>query len=600
MMKNTILIFLGGLFPFSVLAGEIEWKVENPFRFIQDAQNDEFKIEKSQSTLDFVQQRMKDRNTAKFPPITSTQWIRDPSLSQRLPSGYAFPKTVLISAWLPKDILGVCEWRYGEFVEKRACNEKVTFNAQTQFGDMSKTFLSVNILESGKLIKEQIIVKDRLILGVGDSYASGEGNPDIPTVADPQKIDNLAKNNATRIISGRWMKYKDSWVQINAEWLDRQCHRSFFSQHILAGMKLASMNTKESITLIPLACSGAEVLDGVLISQANPPGGGRRVTESQLNAAIRYLCPSNTQLQSSKKYFHRVYTGGTVKVVGEKRLKCAGQIRMPDAILLSIGGNDVGFSPAITWAALPNGHRNFFGWSSVKLTNKFIKPICPKYTDQKLCQKNRPVAKDRVNNWLSSYYSDLATELLDAGMSQDGSNIYLTAYPNPSFIEDGKTLCSVKQSADVLEQARTQLPRIVRTGVWEIQITPSELQDINVGLIEPLYNKMKHNAEIHRWNFIDQHVNQTLNHGVCAGYHRDMTNFPIFPHVRQGEWYPQKPTEEWAFDVSKQRWFRNTNDSLLFQTDDTSGSINGAFHPDFRMHAFIADVLAEKIRQKWK
>lgn len=69
---------------------------------------------------------------------------------------------------------------------------------------------------------------------------------------------------------------------------------------------------------------------------------------------------------------------------------------------------------------------------------------------------------------------------------------------------------------------------------------------------------------------------------------------------RQGEWYPQKPTEEWAFDVSKQRWFRNTNDSLLFQTDDTSGSINGAFHPDFRMHAFIADVLAEEIRQKWK
>lgn len=109
-MKNTILIFLGGLFPFSVLAGEIEWKVENPFRFIQDGQNEEFKIEKSQSTLDFVQQRMKDRNTAKFPPITSTQWIRDPSLSQRLPSGYAFPKTVLISAWLPKDILGVCEW----------------------------------------------------------------------------------------------------------------------------------------------------------------------------------------------------------------------------------------------------------------------------------------------------------------------------------------------------------------------------------------------------------------------------------------------------------------------------------------------------------
>lgn len=76
-----------------------------------------------------------------------------------------------------------------------------------------------------------------------------------------------------------------------------------------------------------------------------------------------------------------------------------------------------------------------------------------------------------------------------------------------------------------------------------------------------------------------------------------MTNFPIFPHVRQGKWYLQKSTEEWTFEVSKQRWFKNTNDSLLFQTDDTNGSINGAFHPNFRKHAFITDFLSEKKRK---
>lgn len=596
MIKITTML-LSFIVSIPVFAETIEWKVENPFRFIQNNQNSHYSIGKNQTSIDFLDNLVGDRNAAKLPPIQYTQWDRNSNKIQRLPKNYAFPEVVLVSAWLP-ETRGSCEWKYGDYYRKADCTEKILFYAQTQFGNMNKTTLTVKILDKNKIVSEKVIVKDKLILGLGDSYASGEGNPDSPTIIDENKLNSLAHNNSSIITTGRWMKNKDLWVKDNAEWLDKQCHRSLFSQHILAGMKLASLNDKESITLIPLACSGAEILDGLLVSQENPPGGGKRVKESQLNAAIRYLCPPGSKLEAENTYYDKVYTGGKIKKIGESRFKCSDKIRTPDVILLSVGGNDVGFAPAITWAALPAGYRNPFGWSAIKITNKFTKPICPKYNGQKICYENRPVAKDRVKNWLPKYYEYLSNELYESGLSKDGSNVYLTAYPNPSFIEDGSTYCSVKDTADALEQARTQLPRIVNTGVWNIQITPSELKDINIGLIEPLYKQMKMTAKDLGWNFVDQHVDQTLSHGLCAGYHRDSKNIPIFPHIRMGKWYPEKPNEEWAFDTSKQRWYRNTNDALLFQTDDTDGGINGAFHPDFRMHALIADHLVEAITFK--
>ena len=119
---------------------------------------------------------------------------------------------------------------------------------------------------------------------------------------------------------------------------------------------------------------------------------------------------------------------------------------------------------------------------------------------------------------------------------------------------------------------------------------------------------MRASASKHGWVFLDAHVRDIIPHGICAGFARkdrylDSSGrsqyIPLYPHVRNGEWYPMNPSLERAYDVSRARWFRNTNDSVLFQNDNTDSVMNGAFHPDFRVHALMADHIYIAVISKW-
>jgi lysophospholipase L1-like esterase len=72
-------------------------------------------------------------------------------------------------------------------------------------------------------------VRDLLIVSLGDSVASGEGNADR---------------------TGRWN--------------DRRCHRSARAGPVLAARQLESADPQTSVTLVDLACSGAGIDSGVL------------------------------------------------------------------------------------------------------------------------------------------------------------------------------------------------------------------------------------------------------------------------------------------------------------------------------------------------
>src|SRR5687767_1760236 len=64
-------------------------------------------------------------------------------------------------------------------------------------------FTATPAIGMGHVYEDDILIRDILIVSLGDSIASGEGNPDIP-----QKIDR----------NGR--------VWTDARWVDRRCHRS--------------------------------------------------------------------------------------------------------------------------------------------------------------------------------------------------------------------------------------------------------------------------------------------------------------------------------------------------------------------------------------
>jgi hypothetical protein len=91
------------------------------------------------------------------------------------------------------------------------------------------------------------VAKDFLVVGLGDSYSSGEGNPDVPA-------------------SG-------------LRWEDAGCHRSHFSPAALAALQLEQSDPHSTVTFLSAACTGdhtSQVIDKQVPSIATallPPQG---------------------------------------------------------------------------------------------------------------------------------------------------------------------------------------------------------------------------------------------------------------------------------------------------------------------------------------
>lgn len=148
-------------------------------------------------------------------------------------------------------------------------------------------------LKSGsenKIDRVTIDVKDLLVVGLGDSYASGEGMPDVPKKS----------------------------LQRKSQWLDKKCHRSLLSAQSLTAARLAASNLHRSVTFVSRACSGAKIDEVHNLEQKH------KTKEAQLSAIKTDLCLDKLK-------------GGV----------CEGKIRQPDLVLLSIGGNDAHFAPMI-------------------------------------------------------------------------------------------------------------------------------------------------------------------------------------------------------------------------------------------------------------
>lgn len=601
------IVVLAALGPNQIQAQTIDWKVKEPFRFIKyNDQNSHWKIPSDKTAREFVEGLMSTSDRTNLPPFKETQYIRSENGGQRtlFSPDYVFPKVVAVEAWILSPPAGVCNWEYQRQNGKFNCKERFEFMARTQLGEGIST-LTVTLPSGEPIDPIDVLVTDRLVLGLGDSFASGQGNPDKPAEADPVKLKGLANKNQNRIINGRWMKIENAnvnWLKSKAEWLDNQCHRSLFSQHVLAAMRLASTNLKESVTLLPLACSGAEVLDGLLIPQKEPPFGKAPVADSQVNAAIRHLCPSGQFLPPVKKIFHRGFSGSdALKPEVQELLRCEGKVRKPDAILLSIGGNDVGFAPALVWAAIPDKWRNPLGWIGVRLAEGIVKPVCPTDSTAGRCKRNRPSANHRISKWLPRYYEYLMDELEDSELVSDPGRIFLTEYPDPTLKDPVKnTFCDSLSTADAVEQIRTSMPSILAPRKWGLSINETEMKELSFGLIQPLSAAMNTAATKYKWTLINGHLGEIKNHGLCADYTRTETDPVLYPHFRTDRWHPRSPDLEWAYDTERKRWFRNTNDSILFQFDDTNGSIKGSFHPDFRAHAVMADHVFLAVSSWWR
>ena len=165
---------------------------------------------------------------------------------------------------------------------------------------------------------------------------------------------------------GPWKQIGDkAFIEENPRWSDQACHRSLYSHQLRAALQLGIEDPHRAVTYVGVACSGAEVTFGLFLRYTgnewvpNPPD------MSQISAVASAQCDKHeAPLQDLPEAYHM---DGTIPELkgGLVLRKCDPlNARKIDLLLLSIGGNDVGFSRLLANAVLADQSllRKLGGW----------------------------------------------------------------------------------------------------------------------------------------------------------------------------------------------------------------------------------------------
>jgi hypothetical protein len=394
-----------------------------------------------------------------------------------------------------------CTWFFQGRVVTQPCAINFEFQVPLAGSKVQVTF-------DGNEIEELIKPEHVVIVGMGDSYASGEGNPDYPGEWMPGQT--LPGNNELE-----WLvDYKQRLVspaeaphgEIN-HWVDDTCHRSFYSHQSLTALKLASENPHAYVSFLHYACTGAEAFDGLLVPQYQAWGKGVYVPFSQVNFAIRELCQDGKPLGEAAPTYEAVSkeeTGGinihafhrrggpdnqprshsnlipspqldnfsrfTQKIREENGghfpqsglLACPkGKIRTPDYVFLNEGGNSMGFADIIKYFVVPTQ------WKLSIVGNLLFPEVCPSPAYRVASKDNRQLARycrrlDKENNYHSGDLTNgqagslgmkerytLLFNILEHRLGLEPKQIVMAQYPDPlRDIASSRPACEPLASSD--------------------------------------------------------------------------------------------------------------------------------------------------------
>ena len=108
-------------------------------------------------------------------------------------------------------------------------------------------------------------VGDFVVLSIGDSVGSGEGNPVIPR---------------SRVSEGQIILNRGLWDDPGSTYdLTGECHRTSLAGPALATAALRATNPASGITFLHVACSGAKINAGPVVSVINQLRNARRALE---------------------------------------------------------------------------------------------------------------------------------------------------------------------------------------------------------------------------------------------------------------------------------------------------------------------------------
>jgi lysophospholipase L1-like esterase len=475
-------------------------------------------------------------------------------------------------------------------VATRPCREPVALEIPYPGGAM--VTLEIGGVE---VARSTIRVKDLLIAGMGDSFASGEGNPDIPIRFSAERAVDYSDTTKFEAYGGYparvggWQRIGDpQFIAENARWLDQACHRSLYSHQLRAALQLAVEDPHRAVTFVGVACSGAEITAGLFLRYKghewvpNPPA------LSQISALAEAQCGSReAPFQDLPEAYH---LGGRIPELqgGLVLRKCDTEVaRRLDLVMLSIGGNDVGFARLVANAILADQStlKRLGGWFG-QVHGASESSVLLERLDDRYKSLNRALRNILHIPW------------------NESDRVILTGYPRLALLEDGRSTCPDGSAGmDVLAD-------------FSLSSTRAREGD---ELAERLNSVMRRSAREHGWVFADRHRSEFLGRGLCAGFTDNALSSADdlrLPRRVNGEWVPYSPADYRPY-APRQRWFRTPNDAFLtanFHVPRTllqtalksqtlswvqillASTYSGAFHPTAEGQAAMADAVVEKAR----
>jgi hypothetical protein len=488
-----------------------------------------------------------------------------------------------------------CNWQLnGGAAVTAPCDEPITVGIPYPTGG------TVSVGVDGEApISKDIQVKDLLIVGMGDSFASGEGNPDVPVEFD--------EGGRTRNV---YPKRKGTTAASNAQWLDEVCHRSLYGYQLRAALQIAIENPKVAVTFMGYACSGAAIDEGLLGPQTYVDyvsAGGSDTTlharkgksqDTQLRWLLRELC------REKPVEVDDIWT------CPDKALR-----RNVDFLFLSIGGNDIGFSNLVGWATLRDS-------TSATLAKFFGATVSAKQFAQNMIDTLPPAFAKLART------VEQSVPLRNGGLGFDASRVVLSAYPDILEDEQGKVCSAGENDGD--EDIYPANQSLDGFSSWLV-VTASKLERAHAQL-EKLHSRMGELAEDHGWTFAARAYGDRpfRGHGFCAQNIKalpDPAEVLMLPCRGRAEretqtcstgfsgklrdWRPYNPaTQNYPYAL-RQRWVRSFNDAWMVVNqkvikpdgrldEDASARIfsetTGAMHPSAEGHAAMADAILLDLR----
>jgi lysophospholipase L1-like esterase len=477
------------------------------------------------------------------------------------------------------------------------CTEEV--KALLSYG--RATIASVDIiLRDGTAMRlvSEIRVRDVLIAGMGDSIASGEGNPDRAVRLSDEgfcfkRFDGgeyyrpgragFSGNKSCNTTAGEDAGSND-WARQSARWMGGPCHRSLYGYQLRTALALAIENPRLAVTFVPLGCTGATINAGFL--------GNQRASE----------CPSPGTGAACSGTSRAQITELTDLLATARRHRAD---RGLDLVLLTIGANDILFSGLIANIIIePGTERTLLRRggiiASVEDAQRMLERELPgNFAKARAALK--PLIGGNLSRIVYVTYGNPALAAPDTPCpgGRDGFDVH------PAFAANGERL---RQAANFV--SRRFLPGMKALALCE-------------------EGKNCRDPSTERMTFVDAHQPAFALHGACARSDDD----PAFDREcfsGTGETFETSltkaatdpmacgyPASEFRPYAPRARWIRTANDSYftaltypeglpsLLQPADLHDAIwgifaavyGGAIHPTAEGHAAMADAALPAARE---